>query len=234
MSMRIIGLVLVLALAPTLCPAQSVTVNYNGGAVAGAPKIVTDSGGTPLADGNDVEIGYFDSSFDITNNAGNLSALALARSSGEWHLFGATNIVSNYGILGTSPGSFTATAQQPGTAGFSSHQIDLWVFQTVGNAPPTANLDNVISWGIFSSSVNSSSSHTWTFPPASIGGVDNISTSDVDAVSGILFQGALTSVGDLQLVGVPEPSVAALFGLGLACFGLAARRIRQNGNGRPE
>src|SRR6266851_4595094 len=119
MSTRIIGLVLFLAVGRMLCSAQNqITVNYSGGAVAGAPAIVIDQSGTPLANGNDVEIGYFDSSFNLAANAGNLAALAAARSGGAWHLFGAANIISNFGLLGNFPGSFAGGAQQPGSAGF--------------------------------------------------------------------------------------------------------------------
>lgn len=231
MSTRIIGLVFVLALGQILSRAQSVTVNYNGGHVAGAPTIVTDQAGTPIPDGNQVEIGYFDSSFSLQNNAGNLAALAAAHATGgAWHSFGLTNITSNFGILGFSAGSFSASASHPPADGFTGHQIDLWIFQTPNGAAPDAAFDNVTAWGLFSSTVNVSPSQTWTFPAASIGGVDNISTLDVSVVSGILYHGALTSAGDLEVTGVPEPSTVALFGLGLGTLVVFARRTQQKSN----
>src|SRR5690349_8812618 len=100
MNTRVIGLVFVLAVGRLLCSAQnSITVNYAGGGIAASPLIVIDNNETPLANGNDVEIGYFDSSFNLAANAGNLSALAAARANGgAWHLFGATNIQSTFPI----------------------------------------------------------------------------------------------------------------------------------------
>jgi hypothetical protein len=226
MNPRFISVVLLVGLSRVVSSAQSVTVNYSGGPVAGSPAVVGPDGTTPLADGNAVEIGYFDSSFNISLNAGNLAALAAARQSGAWHLFGSTNITSNFGILGTSPGSFSASAQQPGSAGFTGQQIDLWVFQTTGAAAPDALLDNVTAWGIFSSTINLSSSRTWTFPAASFGGVDNITTSDV-STSGIFYHGQISGGGDLEVTGtaaVPEPSAAVLSGLGMVVGALVIRR----------
>ena len=222
MNMRILGLVSVIGLIGAVCSAQTVAVNYDGG--SGAPIIVGPDGSTPLANGNDVELGYF-SGFNVAANANNLSALATARQSGEWHLFGSTTISSSITL---PAGSFAGSGSQPASAGFSGNQIDLWIFQTPSAAPVAADLSNVTAWGIFSSTINISSTRTWVFPPASIGGIDNITTADVNAVSGIVYRGQLVSPGGqpaLEVTGVPEPSTAALFGLGLASLGVFARRI---------
>lgn len=172
--------------------AQNVTVNYNAG--SGAPIVVGPDGVTPVANGNVVEIGYF-SNFDVGANANNLSALATARQSGHWHVFGSTTITSSF-IL--PPGSFAGSSSQPDSAGFSGNPIDLWIFQTPNAAPPATDLSNVTAWGLFSSTLNNGPQQTWIFPPASIFQVDNITSSDIDAVSGIFYHGQLKG-GNLQL-----------------------------------
>ena len=186
MSTRIICLGVVMMSSAMLSQAQSVTVDYSGG--SGSPIVVGPDGVTPLANGNVVEIGYF-SNFDVLANAGNLSALATARQTGNWHVFDSTLITSNF-IL--PPGSFAGSRSQPDTAGFSGNQIVLWIFQTPTAVPPASDLSNVTAWGLFSSTMNGDPQHTWIFPPASITAVDNITSSDIDAVSGILYHGSFS------------------------------------------
>lgn len=196
MITRIFFLLIVAISSAMLSSAQNVTVNYNAG--SGSPIVVEPDGVTPVANGNVVEIGYF-SNFDIVANAGNLSALAVARQTGQWHLFDSTTITSSF-IL--PPGSFAGSHSQPDSAGFSGNQIVLWIFQTANAVPPTSDLSNVTAWGLFSSTINGDSQHTWIFPPASITEVDNITSSDVDAVSGIFYHGQL-SAGNLELALAP-------------------------------
>jgi len=221
MSTRIFAVGVAMGLVVMVSPAQNVSVNYNGG--SGSPVVVGPDGTTALANGNDVELGYF-SGFDPTANGGNLSALAAARQSGEWHLFGSTTIQSSFLL---PPGSFSASSSEPGAAGFTGNQIDLWIFQTVGQAPPAADLSNVTAWGIFSSTINISPSRTWVFPAPSIGGVDNITTADLTGGNGIFSHGQLSPGGNIEVTGVPEPSTAALSALGVALSALVFRRANR-------
>lgn len=218
MIRRVIALAAVAGFVQTICLAQSsVNINYSGG--SGSPNMV-GLNQQPLASGNDVEIGYFDSSFNISLNAGNPSALQSARlSGGAWHVFGSTNISSNFLL---PPGSFSSTATQSGAtaANFATQPIDLWVFQTTDNAAPASNFSNVESYGIYSSS-----SAKWIFPtPGATPITENITTSDVnDFYAGSLIPG---SPGSLELQAVPEPGALALAGLGLAA--VLSRITRRN------
>jgi hypothetical protein len=208
MMRPVILLAAVIGCIQTLCLGQSsVNINYSGG--SGSPNMVGPDQ-QPLANGNDVEIGYFDSGFNIQQNAGNESALMGAHSSGgAWHPFGTTTIQS--GLL-ISPGGFSSTASKSGSAGttFAGHPIDLWVFQTKDNAVPAPDFSNVEAYGIYSSSAA-----TWTFPtPGATPVTENITTSDVND---FLFGSSVSgSPGSLELLAVPEPGSLALAGLGLA------------------
>jgi hypothetical protein len=223
-----VAVLVALALAQTVSRAQ-ITVSYNGG--SGAP-FIADPSGNPLTFsggdyiGNNVEIGYFDNvgGFTLTPaNANNLGIIQL-----HWHPFDSTNIRSIFG----NQGSFARTSPTSIDASFNSKPIDLWVFQTTdGLAANHANFANVLSYGIFSSSVTRSlTTFPWVFPNQGTTPPDNapvLTTSDVNATQGIFYFGSLGSGGaSLQLAPVPEPGTFALLGLGLAFAGILVRRVR--------
>jgi hypothetical protein len=213
MIRRFLGLIAVLSFTAALCQAQ-VSITYSGGSAS--PNMV-DSDLQPLADGNDVEIGYFTPGF-LQQNQNNLSALMNARTTGDWHLFGATTITHNFLL---PPGSFSSTATQPNStaATFAGQPIDLWVFKTSDNSAPTAS--NVVGYGIFSSSDVS-----WIFPtPGPTPIAFSIDTSQVNQY----FHGSAVtgSPGSLEVIAVPEPGSVALLGMALTTGFLWVRRSRQ-------
>jgi hypothetical protein len=235
MSMRIIGAVLVLAFARMVSLGQSLTVNFNGGAGTGGPNVVEKDGVTAVANGNDVEIGYFTAGFDFEANKNNAPALAAAYFGGTWQAFGTTAI-NGAGLAG--PGGFTGattrnnTTSVPTAASFQGQQIDLWVFQTSDNKAPAAGFSNVVGYGLFTGPVTANPSHTWAFPAANTPPtVDNINTSDITSATvlygSLLAASGANPAGSLEVAAVPEPGTLALLGLGLG-LGVVVRRVRRN------
>jgi hypothetical protein len=178
--------------------------------------------------GNNVEIGYFDNvgGFAIsTNNASNLGLIQL-----HWHPIDSTNVRT---IVGHQ-GSFARTTPAITDPALGGLHIDLWIFQTTdGLAANHANFGNVLSYGLFSSTVTRNLNiFPWVIPFQGTAPPDNapiLTTSDVSATQGTFYFGQLGAGGNsLQLAPVPEPSSLGLLSLGLVFTGLVARRIRQS------
>ncbi len=205
MKMRFFLALLSLALAQAATQAQ-ITVNY--GAYPGQRNVTVAPTGTPLADGNTVEVGYFNSTLDLSANAGNLGALL-----DNWHLFGSTEIVSISG-----PGQFAGVSANSDSQ-FFGKPIAIWIFDT-GGAPLAADLSNVRTYGVFTDAA-------WSFPKSTDNPPFLVQISSADpGISGF----HATVVGDLEtgtllLDPVPEPSALSLLSLGFGMAVLAVRRV---------
>ena len=206
------ALVMLAALAAvTFSHAQQVSLTYQGGTGPSVPNVV-DSTGTALPNSTlTVEVGYFTPTFDVAANENNLAGLE-----SNWHQFDATDIITAFGVF---PGAFSKTATSSDTQ-FNNQHIDLWVFKTSDNAAPNlVSFANVLEYGIFTR-VNTS--NPWQFPVAGPGITTmNIDTTQVDTA----FHGLLNA-SSLELQAVPEPSSAAVLGLGAAVL-VFLRRGRQ-------
>ncbi len=200
MNRRAIVVLLALALAEITINAQTATVNYSGGADYGS-RTVEDSTGALLGLGNYVEIGYFNSGFNVAQNA-QATHQALVNLGNNWNLFGSTTIAQN-GIA-TQNGEF-ATSSTLGNAAFNGQPINLWIFKTSNNGAPLADYSNVIEYGLFTGPNTS-----WVFPSTTSSPPNNrvtITTGDVglQAFAGTIIGGA--SSGFLQLEAVPSLGV---------------------------
>jgi hypothetical protein len=179
----------------------------------GGPNFVDDVG-IAVPDGNEVRIGYFDGTFDVAANAGNLVSLE-----GAFHEFGATTTETTFLGSGQIGGSVSAVSS--GANSFENQKIYLWAFKTTDAQAPNASFSNVSDYGLFSSTQTN-----WKFPATASppGNLTSIFTPEVDQSfhAGILAG----SPGSLELATVPEPEFCALVtGLGMLAFA-GARRLR--------
>ncbi len=212
--------------------AQNAEVFYSGN--AGESNAVV-SAGQPVPDGNTVEIGYFTSGFNPTNNANSLLTLGAA-----WHEFGSANI-STFAPSGPPVGGRFLGDSITTDPSFQGNKIYLWIFETSGNGAPAADFSNVLEYGLYSSSSNN-----WVFPPIGTPGLGNQQILSSNQIDTFLFGDGITSgsgdprtPGSLQLANVqavPEPGVMALLGVSLFLGGLFHRRIRRenSASGGPE
>jgi hypothetical protein len=172
----------------------------------GGPNFVDDVG-VALPDGNEVRIGYFDSTFDVAANAGNLVSLQ-----GAFHEFGATTTETTFLGSGQIGGSVSGTSS--GSNSFETKQIYLWAFKTTDTQAPDSSFSNVSDYGLFSSTQTN-----WKFPATASppGNLTSIFTPEVNES----FHAAILagSPGSLELAAVPEPQFYALAtGLGMLVF----------------
>jgi hypothetical protein len=191
--------------------AQSSTVNYSAG--VGQPPVWT-SQNVPVPVGNTVSIGYFDPTFNPLTNGDDLDGLMAA-----WHEYGTTSISSIFGNSGYFAGSASST-----NSVFDNQKIWLLVFKTSDNSAPNAASDyvNVQEYGLFSGT-----SAEWTFP-AQGGLPPNTRWLYTDQINQAGYGNFSTSHLGLQpFSNVPEPAVGGMLLVGLAVFGvIAKRRVR--------
>ena len=173
--------------------------------------------GTPVADGNYAEIGFFTPGFNIAANAANLVAL-----NGAWNQFDFTAFRQLFGPA--NDGRFSASTNTANVA-FDAKKIALWLFKTTDNAAPQSGFGNVQGYGIFSGS-----SSEWTFPTQGAVPPGNMTMVTSDLVD-VAYHGSFdsgTGTGfHLYLNPVPEPSTFGL--LGLITISLALARFRMRG-----
>jgi hypothetical protein len=206
MHMKNLYAVAALVLTQALGHAQSITVGYQAAAFQ---KDVVYNGGAAVPDGNYVRVGFFNSGFNVAANAANLNALT-----GAWNEFGFTTITNIFGQPGRFGGSQSSFDPK-----FDSQKICLWIFDTINNAAPTANFDNVIGYGVFSAGLPN-----WLFPQSGAVPPGNSTQVTSDQVNQAYF-GAFDSA-HLSLSPVPEPGTYALLALGAVPFLVARwRRI---------
>jgi len=193
----------VLMMIQLAAQAQSINVSY----AAGGGQRDVFYNGSAVPNGNQVRVGFFTSGFDVAANSANLNAL-----NGAWHQFDATSITPVFG----QPGHFSGSASSFDPA-FEFQKICLWIFKTQNNADPTANFDNVLGYGIFSSSTNN-----WIFPQGSAVPPNNTTTIASDDVNQTYF--GLVNGSHLSLAPVPEPATYAFLALAAVPV-VAARRV---------
>ena len=199
-------MVLMICAATEVCRAQS-TIGYGAG--IGQRDVYFQ--GAPLPDGNQVQIGFFDSGFDVSGNAGNIFTLASA-----WNQLAFTDITTIF----NQPGRFGANASTADPA-FDGQKVCLWLFKTSDDGAPLPNFSNVTGFGIFSST-----SANWIFPIHNAlppGNTTSVNSSEVDQV----FNGSY-DFNHLILSPVPEPGTCVLLGISgvIILFGLKRRGLR--------
>jgi PEP-CTERM motif len=205
MKTKFFVLLALVGITQTPARADSITVNFSAG--LGQRNLMFN--GSTVPDNNYVKVGFFNSGFDVAANAGNLTSLA-----GAWNELGYTMVTPVFGQPGYFGGSQSAYDPK-----FDAQKICMWIVQTVNNNAPTPGLDNLLGYGVFSSTSN-----TWVFPhqtdtpPTNI---RDIYSSDIDQA----FFGSFDP-NHLFLSPVPEPSTYALLGTGVASF-IAIRRFKK-------
>jgi len=194
---------------------QSSSVQYGAAALQRTVNLLN---GTPVANGNRVWIGSFDSTFTLAGNEDDPAALFAA-----WNPFGSTpsaNIVT-LGPPFNQAGSFSANSSST-DAQFNNQRIYLWMFSTTGAAAPnTANWGNVQQYGLFSSTITE-----WNFLPVG-GAPPNQRQINTDQINEALYGSIVGNQLRLNTVNpVPEPSILGLLGLAIPTLILTLRRRR--------
>jgi hypothetical protein len=201
-----ISMALFTIMAAAMAVAQS-TINYDAG--PGFRNVTYQFGTSPVPDGNEVQIGYFTSGFDVSGNAGNIFALASA-----WHELDAANIQTIF----NQPGRF-GKAISTSDPTFDNQKVCLWIFKTSDNGGPVANYGNVQAYGLYSSTLAN-----WVFPVH-----DSLPPPNALVTSSEINQNYYGTFDPSHLiltaVTVPEPSTYALGGLALTfLFGRILRK----------
>ncbi len=216
--------------------------SYAASIVAAAEQsngIALPDGVTMLPVGNQFRVGTFllggvggsvMSDSQIAAFAGNPAGLAA-----NFVQFGTGNIGDTFGA--GFDGFFSSTMVANSTAlGLANAQIYLWFFKTTGNNAPLSNFSNVTHQGVFF--VEMGVMPSWRIrPETEIPNSTNVDIADLSNASGTAtkpgahlviggFGGNNTIFGkpNYTLAVVPEPSFAALAGIGLAVFGFRRRR----------
>ncbi len=100
--------------------------------------------GTPVAEGNTVWIGAFDSTFTVNASTANRPDLLLA----NWNQFGATTISQIAGEDGRFSGNSSSIDPV-----FANQKIYLWIFSTDDGSGPANDFANVNEYGLFSATL---------------------------------------------------------------------------------
>ena len=168
---------------------------------------LTDATGVPIADGNLVQIGYFDDGFDVFSGSANLITMTE-----NFNALGTTTVRSIF----SQPGRFADSVSISDFNAVGS-RLHLLSYKTFDNGAPTASFDNVTEFGLFTNS----SSDDWLLPSGDVWDFTTLlGTSDVlDAVHGNV------SVDGLSLVAVPEPA----FGTVVMALGVLALALWRTG-----
>jgi len=190
---------LLMAITAVSARAQS-TISYGAG--VGLRDVMFQPGGvpSPVPDGNQVRIGYFDSGFNVSANAGNIFALASA-----WHELDFTHIQTFFG----QPGRFSKSISTMDPS-FDNQKICLWLFKTTDNGDPLGNYSNVEGFGLYSSTALN-----WLFPVHDL--VPPPGTTVTSSEINQKFYGDFDPF-HLVLAPVPEPGTYAIGGVALAFF----------------
>jgi len=205
-----------LGLAPAVFGQGSTQVNYS------APlghRTVYLNATTPVANGNTVWIGGFNSSFQnqVQANRDNPAALLA-----NWHEYDATTITSQVGPF-TQPGSFSQTGTSD-VAVFDNLRMYLWIFSTTDGQAPAPGFANVTAYGLFTSTTDPD----WVFPALNTpfpGYIKDIYTGDAVTATRGSIDGTHLYLGTFSLV--PEPSTVGLLSVGLPAAVLMLRRRRK-------
>jgi hypothetical protein len=213
MKILISCFVAVLGFLPQGLAQSSTQVDY--AAQLGQKTVALLPSGTPVANGNSVWLGGFNSGFDPAANDSNPVQLLA-----NWNSYDATTIVTLQPPFNQA-GSFSHTGTSTLPV-FNNMKIYLWIFSTDDGLAPEAGFANVNAYGLFSSSLPA-----WTFPTLGSSFPANttaIYSSDVNQAR----HGSIDS-SHLYLSTfspVPEPSTVALLSIGIPAALLAFRRRR--------
>jgi hypothetical protein len=190
---------------PMLADASLITV----GATAGPGlRSLSDSSGADLASGNQVQIGTFDSGFNLATMAGDVAALQAA-----WNPFGSLEVRS----FGPEAGRFSGSLSGD-DSGFVGEQIYLFAFQTTASTAPDASWSNIQAYGIFTNYTSSD----WIFPEG-----DDLTSRNILVSTSSVTDAHMGSVGVTSLglgSAVPEVSPVWISGLILGVTTLLTRR----------
>lgn len=213
MKILIASIIVVLASLPAALAQGSTQVNYS--AQLGQRTVALTSG-APVANGNSVWLGAFNSGYNVLANADNPQSLLA-----NWNTYDTTAINTlppPFNQAGSFSDSGTSTLPV-----FDNLRMYLWIFSTDDGQAPRPDFANVAAFGLFTSTTDSD----WVFPAVNTpfpGNTRDISTGDVVTAT----RGSVDSV-HLYLSSftpVPEPSTLALLSIAVPAAVLALRRRR--------
>jgi hypothetical protein len=194
----------------------SVTIEYQGVGGTDSRNVILSSG-APVPNGNEVRIGYFDTTFNPSANRDNLVALGNA-----WHSFDTTSIFTYTDPDPDVAGSFYDSETRTDSA-FDNKQVYLWVFKTTLDNAPASDYSNVQQHGLFTASGTD-----WIFPPSDSNPMTGTIYPNAKQVTSFIVGNLSLDNNSLQLANysaVPEPTgVGIAFALGSGIWAILRRR----------